>query len=166
MAALEIRDIFKDFESVELFYIKVDHRDGSEGIWRKCTIIRDGEEKVIWDQFYFDGEFHNELDTPEKLHTFLVDFLHEIEETRKEDIDEDDNTIITFTDDDQEKEAGMNDKKVKEVYYCEYDGMVVFRMKDDSAVTKPLCECPECEKTAVHVNAYSYEFIAYGYTVV
>lgn len=59
-----------------------------------------------------------------------------------------------------------NAKKVKAVYYCEYDGMVVFRMKDDSAVTKPLCECPEYEKTATHVNAFSYEFIAYGYTTI
>lgn len=60
----------------------------------------------------------------------------------------------------------MNNQKVKEVYYCVYDGMVVFRMKDDNAVTKPLYECPEYEKTATHVNAYSWEFIAYGYTVV
>lgn len=121
MASLEIRDIYKDFESVELFYIKVDHRDSSEGIWRKITTIKDGKEKVIWDQFYFDGEFHNELDTPEKLHAFLVDFLHKIEETRKEDID-DDNTIITFTDDDQEKEAGMADTRWYAVQESRQDG--------------------------------------------
>lgn len=31
MARLEIRDIYKGFETVELFYIKVD-RDGNESI--------------------------------------------------------------------------------------------------------------------------------------
>lgn len=59
-----------------------------------------------------------------------------------------------------------NRKKVKAVYYCKYDGMIVFRMKDDSAVTKPVCECPEYVNTAIQVNAFSWEFISYGYTTI
>ena len=60
----------------------------------------------------------------------------------------------------------MNNQKVKEIYYCKYDGMIVFRMKDDSAVVKPQCECTGYENTAIHVNAFSWDFISYGYTVV
>lgn len=102
MTELKIRDIFKDFESVELFYIKTD-RDGNESIWRKCTTVRDDEEKVLRDGFYHDASFRPELDTPEKIHAYLVDFLHKIEETRKQDIDEDDFTIIDFFDSDPSK---------------------------------------------------------------
>ena len=98
MTELKIRDIFKDFESVELFYIKAD-RDGNESIWRKCTKITDDEEKVLCDRFYHDASFRPELDTPEKIHAYLVDFLHGIEENRKQDIDEDDITVITFFED-------------------------------------------------------------------
>lgn len=110
MTRLEIRDIYKNFYSVELFYIKAD-QDGNESIWRKCTKVTNDEEKVLCDRFYHDASFRPELDTPEKIHAYLVDFLHKIEESRKQDIDEDDNTIITFTDDDQEKEADMADTR-------------------------------------------------------
>ena len=98
MTELKIRDIFNDFESVELFYIKAD-RDGNESIWKKCTKITDDEEKVLCDRFYHDASFRPELDTPEKIHAYLVDFLHGIEENRKQDIDEDDLTVITFFED-------------------------------------------------------------------
>ena len=100
MARLEIRDIYKDFETVELFYIKAD-QDGNESIWRKFTVVKGDEKKTGCDRFYHDASFRLELDAPEKIHAYLVDSLHKIEESRKQDIDEDDNTIITFTDDDQ-----------------------------------------------------------------
>ena len=89
MTRLEIRDIYKNFYSVELFYIKAD-QDGNESIWRKYTKVTDDEEKVLCDRFYHDASFRPELDTPEKIHAYLVDFLHKIEERRKQDIDEDD----------------------------------------------------------------------------
>ena len=127
MTELKIRDIFKDFESVELFYIKAD-RDGNESIWRKCTKITDDEEKVLCDRFYHDASFRPELDTYEMIHTYLVDFLHKIEETRKEDID--DNTIITFNDDDQEKEAGMKEIQNKETNFAKYGQDAMEAWKD------------------------------------
>ena len=96
MTALEIRDIFKGFETVDLYYIKKDFNDGHEVIWRKSTMIKDGQEKVLVDGFYHNAEFR-----PEGVdeHTYLVNFLHRMEETRKQDVDEDDNTIFTFHDD-------------------------------------------------------------------
>lgn len=102
MTELKIRDIFKDFESVELFYIKVD-QDGNESIWRKCTTVTNDDEKVLCDRFYHDASFRPELDTYEKIHAYLVDFLHKIEEHRKQDIDEDDFIVITFFDSDPSK---------------------------------------------------------------
>ena len=98
MTRLEIRDIYKNFYSVELFYIKAD-QDGNESIWRKYTKVTDDEEKVLCDRFYHDATFRPELDTPEKIHAYLVDSLHKIEESRKQDIDEDDLTVITFFED-------------------------------------------------------------------
>ena len=98
MAALETRDIFNGFESIELFYIKAD-QDGNESIWRKCTTVTNDDEKVLCDRFYHDASFRPELDTYEKIHAYLVDFLHKIEERRKQDIDEDDLTVITFFED-------------------------------------------------------------------
>lgn len=94
MTALEIKDIFKGFETVDLYYIKNDN-DGHEVIWRKSTIIKDGQEKVTCDAF-----FHNADYRPEGVdeHTYLVNFLHKLEERRKQDVDEDDNTIFTFHD--------------------------------------------------------------------
>jgi hypothetical protein len=98
MTALEIRDIFKGFETVDLYYIKNDN-DGHEVIWRKSTMIKDGQEKVMC-----DGFFHNADYRPEGVdeHTYLVNFLHKLEERRKQDVDEDDNTVFTFHDDSED----------------------------------------------------------------
>ena len=93
-ARLEIRDKFNGFETIELFYIHTDH-DGHESIWTKKIMIRNGEKKVLQDRFYIDASHRPEV-TDE--HSYLIDFLHKIEETRKQNLDEDDDTTITFHD--------------------------------------------------------------------
>lgn len=56
--------------------------------------------------------------------------------------------------------------KWKSIYYCEYDGMVVFRSQNDDATIIPRCKCEKYLKDAIKISAYSYEFISYGYTVI
>lgn len=97
-ARLEIRDRFNGFETVELFYIHTDS-DGHESIWTKKIMIRNGEKKVLQDRFYIDASHRPEV-TDE--HSYLIGFLHKIEETRKQDIDDDDNTTITFVDSEED----------------------------------------------------------------
>lgn len=104
MTALEIKDIFKGFETVDLYYIKTD-ADGHEVIWRKSSMIKDGQEKIMHDGFFHNAEFR-----PEGVdeHTYLVNFLHKLEERRKQDVDEDDNTIFTFHDDSDKVQDSVN----------------------------------------------------------
>lgn len=105
MTSLEIKTIFKEFTTVELFYITT-NQDGQEVIWKKITEIKNGQERKLQHRFYVGAEFHPELQTSEEIHQYLVDFLHKIEEKQKEDVDPDDNfeTVFTFTDDPEPKE--------------------------------------------------------------
>ena len=106
MANLEVKTIIDDITTTDLFYIRT-NQDDQEVIWKKTTENRNGQEREIQNRFYIGTDHRPELDTHEKKHTFLINFLHVIEDNYKEDIDPEDSfeTIITFNDDPEDPES-------------------------------------------------------------
>lgn len=100
MERLEVKLVTAYTTYINEWYIKVD-QDGSESIWKKSTKVKDGQEEILQNEFYHDASHRPNLQDPDEIHQYLVNFLHLIEDSQKEDIDPDDSfeTIITFHDD-------------------------------------------------------------------
>ena len=100
MERLEVKLVIDNTTYINEWYIKV-NQDGQECIWKKSTKVKDGQEEVLQNRFYHDASHRPNLQDPDEIHQYLVNFLHGIEDSQKEDIDPDDSfeTIITFHDD-------------------------------------------------------------------
>lgn len=99
MERLEVKLVTAYTTYINEWYIKVD-QDGYESVWKKSTKVKDGQEEVLQNEFYHDASHRPNLQDPDEIHQYLVNFLHGIEDSQKEDIDPDDSfeTIITFHD--------------------------------------------------------------------
>lgn len=108
---LEAMNILPEKEEVYGSIYYINHRNDEESIWHLSYSIKKGQKNIIQNCHYY-SVFHPETMTEEQIHDKLIDMLHRIEESEREDIDPSDSfaTIIRFVDPDDDQDPEPEDE--------------------------------------------------------
>jgi hypothetical protein len=102
---LEAMNVLPEKEEVYGSIYYINHRNDEESIWHLSYSIKKGQKTIIQNCHYY-SVFNPETMTAKQIHDKLIDMLHDIEESEREDIDPDDSfdTIIRFVDPDDDQD--------------------------------------------------------------
>lgn len=84
---LEAMNVLPEKEEVYGSIYYINHRNDEESIWHLSYSVKKGQKNIIQNCHYF-SVFHPETMTEEQIHDKLIDMLHRIEQSEREDIDQ------------------------------------------------------------------------------